>query len=89
MGRELLAQLVVDVDERLPRNGIRTVGEQLVVFVDVHDEMREELSPDARVAVNNSLSIVKQLDSETDVRARVMQVDQSPDVSYADIGGID
>ena len=51
--------------------------------------MREALTPDSRVAVNNSLSIVKQLDSETDVRARVMQVDQSPDVSYEDIGGVD
>jgi proteasome regulatory subunit len=29
------------------------------------------------------------LDDETDVRARVMQVETKPDVSYADIGGID
>jgi proteasome regulatory subunit len=41
------------------------------------------------VAVNNSLSIVKRLDNETDVRARVMQVEHSPDVTYEDIGGLE
>jgi len=68
---------------------IKQHGNNQEALTEVTGEMREELSPDARVAVNNSLSIVKQLDSETDVRARVMQVDQSPEVSYADIGGID
>ena len=68
---------------------IKQHGNNQEALTEVTDGMREDLSPDSRVAVNNSLSIVKQLDSETDVRARVMQVNQSPDVSYADIGGID
>ena len=68
---------------------IKQHGNNQEALTEVTDELREELGPDARVAVNNSLSIVKELDSETDVRARVMQVDQSPEVSYADIGGID
>ena len=68
---------------------IKQHGNNQEALTEVTDDMRAELSPDDRVAVNNSLSIVKQLDSETDVRARVMQVDQSPDVSYEDIGGID
>ena len=68
---------------------IKQHGNNQEALTEVTDEMRGELTPDSRVAVNNSLSIVKQLDSETDVRARVMQVDQSPEVSYADIGGID
>ncbi len=68
---------------------IKQHGNNQEALTEVTEGMRKELSPDSRVAVNNSLSIVKQLDSETDVRARVMQVDQSPDVSYADIGGID
>ena len=68
---------------------IKQHGNNQEALTEVTDEMREALTPDSRVAVNNSLSIVKQLDSETDVRARVMQVDQSPEVSYADIGGID
>ncbi|MBO4246713.1 MULTISPECIES: proteasome-activating nucleotidase [unclassified Halomicrobium] len=68
---------------------IKQHGNNQEALTEVTDEMRDGLEPDSRVAVNNSLSIVKRLDDETDVRARVMQVDQSPDVTYADIGGIE
>ncbi|MBX0285684.1 proteasome-activating nucleotidase Pan1 [Haloarcula salinisoli] len=68
---------------------IKQHGNNQEALTEVTDEMREDLAPDDRVAVNNSLSIVKQLNDETDVRARVMQVDQSPDVTFADIGGIE
>ncbi|RNJ26974.1 proteasome-activating nucleotidase Pan1 [Halosegnis longus] len=68
---------------------IKQHGNNQEALTDVTDELREDLSPDDRVAVNNSLSIVKQLDDETDVRARVMEVEQKPDVGYEDIGGID
>ncbi|MEF8808743.1 AAA family ATPase, partial [Natronomonas sp.] len=68
---------------------IKQHGNNQEALTEVTDDLREDLAPDSRVAVNNSLSIVKELDDETDVRARVMQVDQSPDVSYEDIGGID
>ncbi|QSG11446.1 ATP-dependent 26S proteasome regulatory subunit [Halapricum desulfuricans] len=67
---------------------IKQHGNNQEALTEVTEEMREDLEPDARVAVNNSLSIVKSLDDETDVRARVMEVDQSPDVGYEDIGGI-
>src|SRR6056297_3547226 len=68
---------------------IKQHGNNQEALTEVTDEMREDLEPDSRVAVNNSLSIVKSLDDETDVRARVMQVDMSPDVGYEDIGGIE
>ncbi|SFS01307.1 Proteasome-activating nucleotidase [Halomicrobium zhouii] len=68
---------------------IKQHGNNQEALTEVTDELRSELEPDSRVAVNNSLSIVKSLDDETDVRARVMQVDQSPEVTYADIGGIE
>ncbi len=68
---------------------IKQHGNNQEALTEVTSEMRAELEPDDRVAVNNSLSIVKDLDDETDVRARVMQVDQSPDVHYTDIGGLD
>jgi len=67
---------------------IKQHGNNQEALTEVTEEMREGLEPDARVAVNNSLSIVKSLENETDVRARVMQVDESPDVTYGDIGGI-
>ena len=68
---------------------IKQHGNNQEALTEVTNEMRGELEPDSRVAVNNSLSIVKRLDDETDVRARVMQVDHSPEVTYADIGGLD
>jgi len=68
---------------------IKQHGNNQEALTEVTPEMREDLEPDARVAVNNSLSIVKRLDNETDVRARVMQVDHSPDVTYEDIGGLE
>jgi proteasome regulatory subunit len=67
---------------------IKQHGNNQEALTEVTEEMREDLEPDSRVAVNNSLSVVKSLDDETDVRARVMQVDQSPEVTYQDIGGI-
>ncbi|MEF8775194.1 MAG: proteasome-activating nucleotidase [Haloarculaceae archaeon] len=68
---------------------IKQHGNNQEALTEVTDEMLEDIEPDSRVAVNNSLSIVKPLDDETDVRARVMQVEQSPEVAYSDIGGID
>ncbi|WP_132061474.1 proteasome-activating nucleotidase Pan1 [Halorussus amylolyticus] len=68
---------------------IKQHGNNQEAVTEVTDEMREELDPDSRVAVNNSLSIVKTLDNETDVRARVMQVEESPEVTYEDIGGLE
>ncbi|MFB6082168.1 MAG: proteasome-activating nucleotidase, partial [Halanaeroarchaeum sp.] len=68
---------------------IKQHGNNQEALTEVTDEMVEDLEPGARVAVNNSLSIVKRLDDEADVRARVMQVEQSPDVGYEDIGGLD
>jgi len=68
---------------------IKQHGNNQEAITEVTDEMRDDLEPDSRVAVNNSLSIVKSLEDETDVRARVMEVEQSPDVTYQDIGGIE
>ncbi|WP_458205012.1 proteasome-activating nucleotidase Pan1 [Haladaptatus sp. NG-SE-30] len=68
---------------------IKQHGNNQEAVTEVTDEMRAEIEPDSRVAVNNSLSIVKTLDDETDVRARVMQVTKSPDVTYTDIGGLE
>jgi len=67
---------------------IKQHGNNQEALTEVTDEMRSDLEAGARVAVNNSLSIVKRLDDEADVRAKVMQVEESPDVGYEDIGGL-
>ncbi|MGB9963547.1 proteasome-activating nucleotidase Pan1 [Halobacterium hubeiense] len=68
---------------------IKQHGNNQEALTEVTDDLREDLEPGDRVAVNNSLSIVERLDDEADVRARVMEVDESPDVGYEDIGGLD
>ena len=68
---------------------IKQHGNNQEAVTEVTTEMREDLDPGDRVAVNNSLSIVKTLGDETDVRARVMQVEESPSVNYTDIGGLE
>ena len=83
--------LFVATVQELTNEGIviKQHGNNQEALTEVTDETRGRVEPDDRVAVNNSLSIVKVLDDETDVRARVMQVEHKPDVGYADIGGID
>ena len=81
---------VATVQEITPDGAvIKQHGNNQEALTEITDEMREQLDPDDRVAVNNSLSVVKKLEKETDVRARVMQVEHSPDVTYADIGGLE
>ncbi|MFC5277464.1 proteasome-activating nucleotidase [Halorubrum rubrum] len=83
--------LFVATVQELTEDGavIKQHGNNQEALTEITDEMREEIGPDDRVAVNNSLSVVKKLEKETDVRARVMQVEHSPDVTYNDIGGLE
>jgi len=68
---------------------IKQHGNNQEALTQVTDETKVDLEPGSRVAVNNSLSVVETLEDETDVRARVMQVEQSPSVGYEDIGGLE
>jgi len=68
---------------------VRQHGNNQEALTEVTDEMREDIEPGDRVAVNNSLSIVKALTDSTDVRARVMEVTETPETAYEDIGGLE
>jgi proteasome regulatory subunit len=52
-------------------------------------ELMEKILPNSRVAVNNSLTIVRILDRSVDVRAKVMELVEAPDVSYEQVGGLE
>jgi len=52
-------------------------------------ELMEKILPNTRVAVNNSLTIVRILDRSVDVRAKVMELVEAPDVSYDQVGGLE
>ena len=52
-------------------------------------ELMEIIQPNSRVAINNSLTIVRILDRSVDVRAKVMELVEAPDVSYEQVGGLE
>ncbi|MCD1294692.1 peptidase [Methanocella sp. CWC-04] len=68
---------------------LRQHGNNQEVLTKPSEEILQKLALGTRVAVNNSLAIVKILEKPADVRARVMEVIEAPNVDYADIGGLD
>jgi len=51
-------------------------------------ELMEKLEPNSRVAINNSLTIVRIMDKSVDVRAKTMEMVEEIDISYDQIGGL-
>ncbi|MGA9140191.1 MAG: proteasome-activating nucleotidase [Methanocella sp.] len=68
---------------------LRQHGNNQEVLTKPSDEILQKLTLGTRVAVNNSLAIVKILEKPADVRARVMEVIEAPNVDYSDVGGLD
>ena len=68
---------------------IKQHGNNQEVLTEIPPEFEDELEAGDRVAINESFGIQDVLDDETDARAQAMEVSESPDVTYEDIGGID
>ncbi|WP_253736599.1 proteasome-activating nucleotidase Pan2 [Halohasta salina] len=68
---------------------IKQHGNNQEVLTEVSPELYDEIETGDRVAINESFGVQLVLDDETDSRAQAMEVTESPDVSYDDIGGID
>src|SRR6056297_967345 len=68
---------------------IKQHGNNQEVLTQAATRLDEDLRPGDRVAINDSFAVQQVLDDETDSRAQAMEVTESPDVEYADIGGID
>ncbi len=52
-------------------------------------ELMEKIEVNTRVAINNSLTIVRVLDRSVDVRAKVMELVEAPDIAYDQVGGLE
>ncbi|MXV64581.1 proteasome-activating nucleotidase [Natronorubrum sp. JWXQ-INN-674] len=76
---------VLDNDEVI----VKQHGNNQEVLTDVSSRVVEKVDAGDRVAVNDSFAIQTVLDAETDARAQSMEITEKPEVSYADIGGID
>jgi len=83
----LFVAVVVDI---LENNEIylRQQGNNQEYLTHASDEIRPLLKAGTKVAVNNALSIVKVIGNVYDSRVRVMELVESPDISYAQIGGL-
>jgi proteasome regulatory subunit len=83
----LFVAVVVDILE----NGeiyLRQQGNNQEYLTNAPEELRLLLKPGAKVAVNNALSIVKVIGNIYDTRVRVMELEESPAISYEQIGGL-
>lgn len=83
----LFVAVVVDILD----NGeiyLRQQGNNQEYLTQASEELRPLIKQGAKVAVNNALSIVKIIGNIYDSRVRVMELEESPDISYAQIGGL-
>ena len=64
-------------------------GNNQEVLTNLSPRLSETLEAGDRVAINDSFTIQRVLDDETDARAQAMQVTEQPTAEYGDIGGID
>lgn len=83
----LFVAVVVDILD----NGdiyLRQQGNNQEYLTTAGEELRPLLKPGAKVAVNNALSIVRVIGNIYDSRVRVMELEESPEISYAQIGGL-
>ena len=68
---------------------VKQHGNNQEVLTEISPRLADRIAPGDRVAVNDSFGIQTLLDTETDSRAQAMEIQESPDVGYEDIGGID
>jgi proteasome regulatory subunit len=67
---------------------LRQHGSNQEIVTKIPDEMKSEIEAGARVAVTGNLAIVRVLSKSADVRARVMELIEVPDIDYNMIGGL-
>jgi proteasome regulatory subunit len=85
------SSLYVATAEEITDDGVvvKQHGNNQEVLTKLPPRLSDDLEPGDRVAINDSFSIQQRLDAEKDARAQAMQVEASPDVEYAEIGGLE
>ncbi|NLA39729.1 MAG: proteasome-activating nucleotidase, partial [Methanomicrobiales archaeon] len=67
---------------------LRQQGNNQEYVTTVSERLHRTLKPGMKVAVNNTLSIVKTIGNIYDSRVRVMELDEQPDVTFEQVGGL-
>ena len=85
------SSLYIATAEELLDDGVvvKQHGNNQEVLTEVSPSIRDDLEAGDRVAINDSFAVQTVLEPETDARAQAMQVDDSPDMDYEDIGGLE
>lgn len=84
----LFVAVVVDILDK-GEVYLRQQGNNQEYITHVTDDLLRELKPGTKVAVNNALSIVRVVGNIFDSRVRVMELDESPEVTFENIGGLE
>lgn len=83
----LFVAAVIDILE----NGevyLRQQGNNQEYITGVLESVAPELKPGMKVAVNNALQIIRTVGNTFDSRVRVMELEESPDVTFKQVGGL-
>ncbi|MFA5396560.1 MAG: proteasome-activating nucleotidase [Methanomicrobiales archaeon] len=67
---------------------LRQQGNNQEYITGSSEDLKNQLKPGMKVAVNNALSIVRIVANSVDSRVRVMELIETPDVSFEKIGGL-
>lgn len=67
---------------------LRQLGNNQEYISHTSEDLHRILKPGQRVAVNNSLSVVRVIGSTFDSRVRVMELDDAPDITFSQVGGL-
>ena len=81
---------VASVIEKLPENEVylRQMGNNQEYVTQTSPELYAKITPECKVAVNNTLSIVKIIGDTVDARVKIMELEEKPEVTFEDIGGL-
>ncbi|MDO5845888.1 MAG: proteasome-activating nucleotidase [Methanocorpusculum sp.] len=85
-----LPLFVAVVLEKLPGNEVylRQMGNNQEYVTQATPVLYAQLRSGTKVAVNNTLSIVKVMGESVDARVKVMELEEKPMTTFADIGGL-
>ena len=67
---------------------LRQQGNNQEYLTHVDEDLYRTIKPGTKVAVNNSLSVVRVVGNIYDSRVRVMELEASPDVTFEQVGGL-
>jgi proteasome regulatory subunit len=84
----LYVATVEELDEDESELVVKQHGNNQEVLTELPNGLGD-LAVGDRVAVDDSFGVQATLDADTDARAQAMEVDESPEVTYGDIGGLE